>query len=513
MKLLSKTVLADQNPTFQDVKAWYDTHLHPDVIDLSDKKVYEHVYCAGRWAGIFQFTAVGAQRFCVRAQPKNIIDIAAITSIYRPGPLVAGVDKDYVAAKNDPDSVVYEHPLIKEVLGKTFGFLVFQEQMLRLGNVVGKMPLAKCDRLRKVITKRSMSGKEKAATEAEKLGEEFIAGAIENGFSEKKAIELWDNMAAFKGYAFNLSHALSYAIDSYMCAWLLTYYEPEWLCAYMETQDGQPEKRSKALSELRSFGYEIAKVDINHASIEWTIQDGKKFMPALVSIKGVGDAAVEEIISHRPYKTVDELLYNPDGTWRHSKFNKRAFENLIKIGAFDSMGIIGENEYFRSYQHMWKCLIEDSHKLKHKKNGKLELQRRVKEYRVDCPEWDKDTLIRQSKELVGSGDMNLIITPDARAWIEEKLKVPSIDDFEKKGLYWFIADELLEKSTKNGKQYMLITAIGLVGKRYKIYCWGYNSEKHKLRVNTPYVAELEQSQFGFATQVFRVRRAEEKKRN
>lgn len=215
MKLLSKTVAKDQSVTFKDVKAWYDEHLHPDVIDLDDQHVYEHVYCSGRWAGVFQFTAKGAQIFCEKVQPKNIIDIAAVTSIYRPGPLVAGVDREYVAAKNDPDSVVYEHPLIKEVLGKTFGFLVFQEQMLRLGNVVGKMPLAKCDRLRKVITKRSMSGKEKAASEAEKLGEEFIAGAIENGFTEKKAIELWDNMAALKGYAFNASLSSSESITKY----------------------------------------------------------------------------------------------------------------------------------------------------------------------------------------------------------------------------------------------------------------------------------------------------------
>lgn len=499
-------------PTFKDVKAWYKEHLHPDVIDLNEQKVYEHIYCSGRWAGVFQFTAKGAQLFCERAQPKNIIDIAAITSIYRPGPLVAGVDRDYVAAKNDPDNVHYDHPLIKEVLGETFGFLVFQEQMLRLGNVVGKMPLAKCDRLRKVITKRSMSEKGKAASEAEQLGEEFIAGAKENGFSEKKAVELWDNMAAFKGYAFNLSHALSYAIDSYQCAWLLTHYEAEWLCAYMETQAGQPEKRAKAIGELKSFGYEIVKVDVNHATDQWTIMPGKKFMPSFLTVKAVGDKAVEEIEMYRPYRMVEDLLWNPDGTWRHSKFNKRAMENLIKIGAFESMGIVGEGKPFASYRAMHAVIVEDNHKLKHKKKGRDELAARLKAL-GSLDEWSKEERIAFSKELVGAFDINLVMPKKVRDKLDE-LNLLSIDDFDpdrRPAIYWFIVEETQVKLTKNKKEYILLTATGLSGKRSKIYCWGFNSEKHDVAANQVYVGELGQTNFGFSTQVFKIKSVGQRK--
>jgi DNA polymerase-3 subunit alpha len=214
-KITSKKVHENQSIEFTDVKTWYDRNLHPDVIDLNDKAVFKDIYHAGRWAGVFQFTARGAQQFCQRAKPNSVLDIAAVTSIYRPGPLVAGVDKTFVQSKENPDAVAYEHPLIKEVLGETYGLLVFQEQMLRLGHVVGKMPLAKCDRLRKVITKRSMSGKEKAQTESEALGNEFIQGALENGFTEEMATKLWDNMSAFKGYAFNLSLSLLEGITKY----------------------------------------------------------------------------------------------------------------------------------------------------------------------------------------------------------------------------------------------------------------------------------------------------------
>lgn len=121
MKLKSKTTASDQHPTFDDVKRWYNEHLHPDVIDLNDEHVYKHVYHEARWCGIFQATQKGAQKFFERAKPNNITDIAALTSIYRPGPLAAKVDDIYVEAKADPSSVKYEHPLVKQCLEATYG--------------------------------------------------------------------------------------------------------------------------------------------------------------------------------------------------------------------------------------------------------------------------------------------------------------------------------------------------------------------------------------------------------
>ena len=511
-------------PTFADIKAWYDKHLHPDVIDLNDARVYEHVYCAGRWGGIFQFTAKGAQQFCVRAKPKNIIDIAAITSIYRPGPLVAGVDKDYVQAKENPDAVVYEHPLIKQVLGETFGFLVFQEQMLRLGNVVGKMPLAKCDRLRKVITKRTASGKDKAAKESAELGKEFIAGAIENGFSEAKAEELWDNMAAFKGYAFNLSHALSYAIDSYQCAWLLTYFEAEWLCAYMESQAGNPEKRSQAMRELRNFGYDIAKVDINHATDKWTImpstrllEDGtevpiKQFMPSFLTVKGMGRVAIDEVVRERPYRTIYDLLWDDDGEWKHSKFNKRALDSLIRLGAFDSMGIVGPGKTFNSYHQMHEVVIVNNGLLKHKKKGRDALVRLLAETST-LEEWSRGELITMSKELVGVADIGLVISQKLRDRLSG-MGIESVDEFEETGIYWFILDEAVPKVTRNKKPYLLLRVMGASGRTYNCYAWGWDPQKHQmLEVNSAFMGELSKSDFGFSTFISKLKQMREVKPN
>lgn len=504
MKLIKKEVVDDQKVSFVDVRNWYERNLHPDVIDLADQHVFKHIYHDGRFAGVFQFTARGAQQFVKRVKPMNIIDVATVTSIYRPGPLVAKVDDLFIDAKAKPESVKYEHQLVKQCLEETYGCIIFQESLMSLGHIVGGLTLEETDKLRKVITKRSVSGASKAKEDALKLEKKFIEGAVKNGIEEKVAIDLFEKISFFSGYGFNKSHAVSYAIDSYMCAWLLTYFEPEWLCAYMETQANNPEKRAEAIAELKSFGYEIVNVDINHATDRWTILSGKKFMPSFLTIKGVGDAAINEIRLNRPYKSVDDLLWHIDGRWKHSKFNKRAMEALIKLRAFDSMNLVGEGKTFKSYKQMHACLIEDQAKIKHAKRGKQELQVRIAAQCDD--EWSKGELLSMSKELLGTADINLILSPTLREKLE-KLNVPCIDDVTaKKSLAWFIADDVALKSTKTGRTYLSVNAIGLKGKRFRLNVWGYDPAKHSIAANSAYMAELDTNPpWGFSAQVWKIK--------
>lgn len=381
---------------------------------------------------------------------------------------------------------------------------------MNLGHVVGGLSLQECDKLRKVITKRSMSGKSEAKEEALKLEKKFIEGAVEKGLTREDAENLFERISYFSGYGFNKSHALSYAIDSYQCAWLLTYYEAEWLCAYMETQAGHPDKRAKAISELRSFGYEIVKVDINHATDQWTILPDKKFMPSFLTIKGMGNAAVEEIERNRPYTSVYDLLWDEKGAWRHSKFNKRAMEALIKVGGFASMDIVGPGRTFNSLRQMHACIIEDQHRLKNKKKGRDELQERLKAT-AGMEEWPKGKLIEMSKELVGSADLDLVISSQLRGKLDD-MGVRSIDDFEEKGVYWFIVDDVMPKMTKTKKTYLLLTVMGPSGKSSKCYAWGWNPQKHNMvEQNVAYLADMEQSDWGFATSIWKLKPMHERK--
>lgn len=193
---------------FADIKEWYDTNLHPAVLDLDDQEVYKHVYEDGNWAAIFQCTEIGAQRFMQRVRPRSIIDIAAATSIYRPGPLTANVDKDFVEDKNNAEAGIekqYIHPVVKEVLDETYGHMIFQENFMILGNKLGDLSWDDCDKLRKILVKKSIGTdvNEQKMSDSLKIKTKFVAGAMAKGMSEKQVNEFWERMQAFSGYGFN----------------------------------------------------------------------------------------------------------------------------------------------------------------------------------------------------------------------------------------------------------------------------------------------------------------------
>ena len=178
---------------------------------------------------------------------------------------------------------------------------------MELCNVVAGFPQKDCDMIRRTIMKRSASKADAMKKQAEDLKKQFVEGCIGNGISMRIAEGLYEKILFFSGYGFNKSHAVSYAIDSYYCAWLMTYYKEEWLCAYLEAMSSNPDKRKKAISEIKKLGYKIVPTDINHADKYWTILDGKRFMPSFLSCKGVGEAAIDEIIENRPYREIDDL--------------------------------------------------------------------------------------------------------------------------------------------------------------------------------------------------------------
>ena len=209
----------NENPSFTDVKEYYNEFLHPDRLDLDDQQVYENIFHKGKWGGIFQFTEGGAQNFCVQAKPTSLIDLAAITSIYRPGPLGANVHNNYIEAKRQPQLIKYAHETVRDVTEKTHGFLIFQEQIALLAHQLGKdISLDEGNLLRKVLTKKG-TGKE--AKVKRKLFTKFITGCAEKGMTKKEATRLWETFEYFSGYGFNKSHAISYCFLSYQCAWLL----------------------------------------------------------------------------------------------------------------------------------------------------------------------------------------------------------------------------------------------------------------------------------------------------
>jgi DNA polymerase-3 subunit alpha len=515
MRLIGRTIelvlkrkegLSD--PKFSDVREWYDKHLHPDVNDYNDQKVYEYVYHEGRFAGIFQLTSGGAQKLFVAAKPRSIVDIAVLTSIYRPGPLAANVDKLYLKARKG-EKYEWGHPLFEKVLGPTNNLLIFQESVMDLAEHVGGFPKDQCDNVRRAIMKRDLSKGDAAKAEAKRLEDDFVAGAVKNGVEELTARKAYQNILWFAGYGFNRAHAIAYAIDSYMCAWLLTHYEEEWLCAYLETMSNNPDDKAKAFGEIRSIGYQVIPIDINHATKTWTILPGKKFMPSLLSVKGVGESAIDELIVNRPYDNIEEFLWNDDGTWRHSKFNKKSLDSLIKIGAFGSFDMVGPDKVFVSYKQAHHVLVENNDQIKKtsKKDphlGRKNFYELLRNSR-DTGEWSMSEKAENYVDCFGSADVTALIDSKILAKFSEK-GVRSIEEIEvgEKDICWFCIQGVVPKKTKNGKSYLFVNAVGLNGKPQRMNMWGWDNVR-TFNAYTLCLAEVERNDFGHSTTMWKLK--------
>ena len=486
----------NENPSFKDIENWFNKNMSPDTIDFNDKEVYENVYHKGKWAAIFQCTQHGAQALFKRAKPESIVDIATLTSIYRPGPLSAKVDKLYIKAKKDPESVEYGHPLIEDCLKETYGCIIFQEQVMNLCHIVAGIPKEECNAMRKMM-KPVGSGNENIE-KAKALKEKFIAGSIANGVDKYIAEDLYEKILYFAGYGFNKSHAVSYAINSYYCAWLLTHFEKEWVTAYLQTCSGNPNKLSKALSEIKKLGYRLSKIDINKANKHWIAVDDKTLMPSFFSCKGVGASAIDEILQNRPYENVKDLFWNEDGSWKHSKLNKKTMESLIKIRALDSLGI---DEYFPTYKSFYDVVVGSWNMLrKRTKKNPFQGYENLKEIVLECTdeEWSAKEIMSFEEEIIGTINIRSLI-PDSIQEKFEELQIAPIEEWDGKNLYWMVPIKIMNKKTKNGKKYFLIEAVGSNGQKSRIFCWGPPPDA----VLDPYclcAIELDKNDFGFSTQ-------------
>jgi DNA polymerase-3 subunit alpha len=472
-----------KNPTFEDIKGFYNDHLHVDRIDFDDQNVYENIFHAGKWAGIFQFTEAGAQRFCQKAKPRSIIDISAITSIYRPGPLAADVDKNYVTAKENPESVQYLHKYVKDITESTAGFLVFQEQIASIAHKLGKdLSLEEGNQLRKVLTKKG-TGKEAQVKQA--LFQKFVDGCVSKSIAKKEAEKMWQTFEFFSGYGFNKSHAVCYSIISFQCAWLLNYYPVEWMAAFLDkTSDAQKEK---AINIAKSFGFKIKSIDVNTSGDKWEIgEEGGTLIQPMTSIKGFGDAAFKEIQSYRPFNTIEEFLFHE--YMSYSKVNKKALDVLCRVGALDSL----VDDRFSGLKHFWSVIAVDR-----PRNEKKFLENIEKYY----PEGDftEPEKIAFLTDLTGMFPINRIVSAELIQKLEERGIKPLGEYDPDLQFVWFIPRKIEVKKTKNGKSYWIVDVIDSTNTNNRIRCWSIRPNE-ELGINRPYIAKLDYNeQWGFST--------------
>ncbi|WP_417911151.1 DNA polymerase III subunit alpha [Candidatus Electronema sp. PJ] len=296
-------------------------------IPTDDQKTYD-LLCKGSSLGVFQLESDGMRELLIKMAPEQFTDLIALVALYRPGPLDSGMVDQFVETKHGRRPAEYPLPQIKEVLRETYGVIVYQEQVMKISNILASYSLGDADILRRAMGK-------KIPEEMEKERGKFMAGAKVNGIPEERAAYVFDLMAKFAGYGFNKSHSAAYALVAYHTAYLKAHYPAQFLAALLSCDVDNTDKVVRYINECRQMSIEVLPPDINESYHDFTvIKDRIRF--GLAAVKGVGGAALDSVIEERrkaPYTSLADFCGRVDS----SRVNRKVLENLIKAGAFDSM--------------------------------------------------------------------------------------------------------------------------------------------------------------------------------
>jgi DNA polymerase-3 subunit alpha len=303
-------------------------------IDFSDPKVFE-LFSSGKTKGVFQFESGGMQDLLMKMKPDRIEDLIAANALYRPGPMI--LIPDYIDRKHGAKWHL-PHPIMNEILDETYGIMVYQEQVMRICNRLGDIPLREAYGLIKAISKK------KAKTIA-KERERFVAGCTNKGLTKSQSQQIFEFIERFAGYGFNKSHSTRYAIIAYQTAYMKSYWPVEYMAALLTYEMDNTDKVVSYIAECREMGIEVMAPDINESGVDFTPlykghgEDRKGVIRfGLAAVKGVGEKAVEQIIAARQKAGRFQSLFHFCENVDLRAANKQVIESLIKAGAFDKLG-------------------------------------------------------------------------------------------------------------------------------------------------------------------------------
>src|SRR6184192_2275447 len=304
--------------------------LDMNALDLEDQQVYQ-LLGSGRTAGVFQFESPLATD-CLRSMRcDRFDDLVATNALLRPGPLDTGMHLVFINRKLGREPVRYPHPALEEILKPTYGVITYQEQLMRIANVLAGFSLAESDVLRKAV------GKKDPELIRQELGR-FVERAVGRGHDRRVIEDIAALIETFGRYGFNKSHAVAYSVLSYRTAWLKTRYAPEFMSALLSSEIGNSDKVVQYINEARELGLEVLPPDVNESGFKFTVVGEGRIRFGLGAIKNVGGSAIESIIAGReagaPYRTLVDLCDRID----LRLCNKRVIEALIDAGACDSLG-------------------------------------------------------------------------------------------------------------------------------------------------------------------------------
>ena len=335
MDFLGLTSLTILDQAVKLVRESRGVEIDLQALPLDDAKTYE-LLSSGNTTDVFQLESAGMQRYIEKLKPSNIGDIAAMIALYRPGPM-ENIDR-FIDAKHGRAAVTYPHSSFKELLDETYGIIVYQDQVLLILQQFAGYTLGAADIVRKAM------GKKIAALMAQER-DNFVAGATGKGFDEGLAVEIFNLIEPFAGYAFNKAHSVSYALISYWTGYFKAHYPVEYMAAVLNARLDNTDKTISSINECFRLGIPVWLPDVNRSGEFFTIDHDEEGKPGLriglAAVKTVGEGAVKPVVEERkengPYESVDDFCRRSGA----ANLNRRTLESMVKAGAFDSLAARG----------------------------------------------------------------------------------------------------------------------------------------------------------------------------
>ncbi|WP_433377281.1 DNA polymerase III subunit alpha [Streptosporangium sp. CA-115845] len=368
-------------------------------LPLDDRKTYE-LLGRGDTLGVFQLDGGGMRSLLRLMKPDNFEDISAVGALYRPGPMGANSHTNYALRKNGQQEIVPIHPefeeSLQEILGTTYGLIVYQEQVMAIAQKVAGFSLGKADLLRRAMGKKKKS-------ELDKQFESFEQGMKDNGYSAAAIKTLWDILLPFSDYAFNKAHSAAYGLVSYWTAYLKANYPAEYMAGLLTSVKDDKDKSALYLNECRRMGIKVLPPDVNDSDFDFTPR-GTDVRFGLSAIRNVGGNVVDGIIAARKEKSrfadfKDFLRKVPMVVC-----NKRVIESLIKAGAFDSFGHVRKGLVMVHEQAVDSIIGIKKNEAQGQDSlfGAVEgAEDQTFDVQIPMGEWDKNTLLQFEREMLG----------------------------------------------------------------------------------------------------------------
>lgn len=330
MDFLGLSNLSIINNALRIIKKVYKDEIDLSKLPLDDAKTYE-LFQRGDTTGVFQLESAGMKRYLRDLKPTVFEDIIAMVALYRPGPMQF-IDS-FIKRKHGIEPITYLHEGMRNSLEPTYGILVYQEQFMQISKEWCGFTGGQADTLRKAVGKKKIDL-------MKKIKPEFVEGAVTHGGATKQMAELfWDQLEEFANYCFNKSHAACYGLIAYWTAYLKAHYPDAFMAALMTSDQDDIDRLAIEINECKHMGIKVLAPDVNKSFVEFAVVPGENEIRfGMAAVKGVGVGAVEEVLRAREidgeFKSIEDFAKRVSST----KFNKKAWESLIKSGGFDSFG-------------------------------------------------------------------------------------------------------------------------------------------------------------------------------